>query len=284
MNALKGYCFVLFCCLASSAQAQYYYQDIYNTQATNRDHALNTKLGVRKIDIMSYDVYHSINQDFTCTKTISDDHHQVISRTGSLTTGTSVLISTFDDQNRIIQTTDSTAESVNRTLFYYDSTHPERLDSLVFSSIAIRDKDTFQFNEQHLYHYSDSGRLEKMIRRKNGQDYSEVTFSSDSSGQIIKEQESGKYASPPPRYYKYDSGGRLTDVFHYNPNNKKMEPDFLFDYDEAGKLSEKTTVVMNTHDYLLWVYSYNGQGLIDKQTCYGKKHALQGSLEYRYTF
>lgn len=284
MKILKGICFILFCCWANAVQAQYYYQDIYNTQLINKEHAFYISTHVQQVNIVSYDVYHSVNKDFTCSKVLSDDNKRVITRTGSATTGNSVLTSIFNDSGCIEQTVDSSSGSANHTFYYYNATVPQQLDSLVLTSLAIKAKDTFLFKESHIYQYDPKGILKKMIRKKNGQEYSQVTFTTDSSGNIFKEVEKGINVSPPPVYYKYNSEGKITDIFHYNTQTGKMEPDFLFDYDTTGRLSEKTTVAMNTRDYLLWVYTYNEKGLIRKEECYGKKHTLQGSLEYEYTY
>lgn len=274
----------MLCSLTYSARGQYYYQDIYNTLQTNKAHARDIRTGVRKVNIASYDAYHRIDKDFICSKTIADDYRLVITRTASAGTGNSTVVSLFDDSARIRQTTDSTANSVNRTTYYYSPLRPEQLDSLLFTSATINRKDTFRYREAHLYQYNDAGVLQKMLRKKNGQPFSTVAFQTDSSGQVIKEKETGQQASPPPTYYKYNAEGRLTDVFHYNPGSRKMEPDFLFDYDGEGRLREKTIVIVNTRDYLLWIYTYDKKGLTATETCYGKNHSLQGSLEYEYSF
>lgn len=279
-----GFCFIFLFCIVVSSQAQYYYHDIYQTQLTNEEHSNHIQNKVRQIAIISYDVYNSVNKDFVCKKELSADAKQVITRTASIGTGSSTVVSIFGDNGQISRTTDSTSISVNRTKYYYDSVYPHRLDSLTFTSSSIKDKDTFRFDEAHIYQYDANGILKQMSRKRNGLPFSEVIFTTDSSGRVIKESEQGKNDTPPPVYYKYNAAGKLTDIFHYNMHRQKMQPDFLFDYDGQGRLSEKTTVIMNTGDYLLWKYFYNDKGLISKEACYGKKHALQGTLEFKYTY
>jgi hypothetical protein len=279
---ISGLFLYLFGC--TSAQAQYYYQDIRNIRNTMQEHDQYSREGVRKIRIRSYDANQSLNQDFHCVKTLSDDFRHVITRTGSFQTGNSVIISSFDDSNRVIRTTDSTAMSVNDTYYYYDHDRSRQIDSIQFISYAVQNKDTFRFTETHIYQYNPDGRLLKMIRRKNNALYSEVAFTLDTSGQIIKEWEQGKYDTVPPVYYKYNATGQLTDIFHYSAARHKMMPDYLFDYDSQNRLSEKTTVTMNTNNYLLWKYFYNDKGLISQEECYGKKHALLGVLKFEYSY
>lgn len=284
MMTRKGFCFIILCCLAGSVQAQYFYHDIYQTRLTNEEHAAYTKYNIRRVNITSYDAYHTVNKDFVCKKELSENNKQVITNTASPGTGSSTLRSEFDDSGRIINTIDSTSISINRTHYYYNPNYPNSPDSLIFVSSAIKDKDTFLLKETHIYYYDGNGIPIRMIREKNGLPFSEVTFKTDSSGRVIKESEEGKNETPPPVYYKYNATGKLTDIFHYNKHRQKMQPDFLFDYDARGRLLEKTTVIMNTGDYLLWKYFYNEQGLISKEVCYGKKQALQGSLEFTYSY
>ncbi|HEX5555277.1 MAG TPA: hypothetical protein VFX43_18700 [Chitinophagaceae bacterium] len=274
---------VLLCfCLSVSAKAQYYFQDICNARSTMEEHHRNMSQGIHHIRIRSYDADHSMNKGFRCVKKLSGDFRHVITETGSVQTGNSVINSFFDDSGRITHTVDSTALSVNDTYYYYDHDKSRRIDSLRFYSYAAKNKDTFRFKEAHVYHYDAGGRLQKMVRRKNGKPYSVVTFDTDSAGRVIKESERGKYDTVPPKYYKYDGQGRLTDIFHYNADRQKMEPDYLFDYDEQNRLAEKTTVTMNASNYLLWKYFYDDKGLISREECYGKKHALLGELEFDY--
>jgi hypothetical protein len=39
---------------------------------------------------------------------------------------------------------------------------------------------------------------------------------------------------------------------------------------------------MNASNYLHWKYFYDDKGLISREECYGKKHALLGELEFDY--
>jgi YD repeat-containing protein len=265
-----------------SAHAQYYYQDICNAQKTMQEHRQYREKGIRHIRIRSYDADHSPNKGFRCVKKISDDFLQVKTETASFQTGNSTIISMFDDSGRIVHTIDSTALSINDTYYYYDGHDLRRIDSIRFYSYSVNGTDTFRFHEAHAYKYDDSGRLRKMLRSKNDKLYSVITFSTDSLGRVISERERGKYDTVPTEYYKYDDRGNMTDIYHYNPLRQKLEPDYLFDYDNHGRLAEKTTVTMNTNNYLLWKYFYDERGLVSREECYGKKHALLGELDFEY--
>lgn len=270
--------------MSLSAHAQYYYQDIVNARNTMQEHERYQRLGVHHIRIRSFDYAHTLNQHFHCTRELSDDFRRVTTRTNSFQTGNSVIISDFDATGRIVATLDSSAASVNSTRYYYDSLRTTRIDSLVFSSSAIKYVDTFRYVEKHIYHYDDFGHLTKIIREKNGAPFSTISVETDSVGSVTKESEQGKSDAAPPVYYKYNADNRITDIFHYNKASQKLIPDYLFDYDHQGRLSEKTVVTMNVQGYLLWKYTYDDKGLVASEACYGKKEALQGTMEFEYTF
>jgi len=269
--------------MISSVRAQYFYQDIYQSNTTIAEHRQYAQQGIRRVNISSFDADQSPNQDFRCVKEIKDNFRQVITHTASPSTGSSTILTFFDDSGRINYTVDSTSQSVNTTYYFYNAQKAHQIDSLLFRSYSARDKDTFRYGEVHVYEYDPQGNLTAMVRKKNEVLYSTVRFETDSLGRVIKEEAMGAHDTVPPYYYKYNGTGKLTDIFHYNPARGKMEPDYLFDYDAQDRLSEKTIVSMNTNNYLLWKFAYDTNGLISSEECYGKKHALLGVLRFRYT-
>lgn len=274
----------------SSANGQYYYQDIYRTLETNRQHEQYKKDNIHHIQIRSLDAQKRPSPSFKCSKTFSPDYRSTTTVTQSFSTGAGHLTSYFDDKGRVVRTLDSTTSSISHTRIYYNDTSG-KIDSLVFLSYAAAhsEKDSLlQFNtnyrlrETHVFYYDTSGMPERMSRLKNSRLYSTIYFEKDSSGRIFKEYEKDN-SGRPIYYYKYKSG-ELTDVFHFNQQQKKMIPDFLFDYDEQGRLAKKTVVLSNSHNYLEWHYSYNASGQISKEVCYNDKKELLGSLVFDYSY
>lgn len=285
MTIKKGIYLVLLCmCIYGIAQAQYYYQDIINTENMTREHRQYQENKIGHIRIKSYNDNNDLNKDFHCVKDFSDDFKRVITRTGSFETGNSVVYSDFDSQGRIAHSIDSTANSVNETYYYYDKKRTEQIDSLRFISYSIQNSDTFRYNESHIYEYDSTGKPLKMIRLKNDRPFSVVTFITDSEGRVIKESEKGRYDTVPAVYYKYNASGQPTDIFHFNSDKQRMVPDFLFDYDRQNRLTDKTTVTMNRNSYLVWKFFYGDKGLLDRESCYGPKSALLGTMKFEYTF
>ncbi len=266
----------------SPARAQYYYQDIYGTRQTNEELQGYARLGLRQMTIRSFDARHTLQDNFRCERQFMPGYRQVITHTAAAVAGASVTRSFFDDQGRVTMSVDSSARSLNTTRYHYDA--EGRPDTLYFVARSAGGSDSLTLEEVHIYQYGPGGAPLRMNRLRQGLPPASVVFETDSAGRVSKESPEGGSGAQPAYYYHHDAQGRLTDVFHYDRRNGKMQPDLLFDYDDQGRLKEKTTVTMNTGGYLLWEYRYDSKGLIAGQTCYGKSHALQGSLEYNYSF
>lgn len=269
------------------ASAQYYYQDIYRTEETNRQHQQYRDRGIREIDIKSFDAQNSPSSGFQCKKTFTDDYGKTFTETRSFSTGEDLLISFFDKEGRVRHTVDSSSASINHTWIHYGP--KGEIDSLIFLSYApkktgmdtlLQGNTPYKLRETHSFHYDSDGLLEKMERFKNHRSAATILFTRDSAGRVFKEYE--KHSNRPIYYYKYQEDGLLSDVFHYNHTKKRMVPDFMFNYDDEGRLIQKTVVLRNSHDYLRWEYAYDQAGNIHEEKCYNKKEELQGSLLFRY--
>ena len=85
-------------------------------------------------------------------------------------------------------------------------------------------------------------------------------------------------------YYYYDEKGRLTDIARYNPKAKKTLPDYIFEYDEDGDLSQQTVVMPITNFYRVWVYEYQENGLKKAESILKKGKEQEGRIIYSYDF
>ncbi|MGF2412505.1 MAG: hypothetical protein ACQUYJ_09270, partial [Ferruginibacter sp.] len=78
-----------------------------------------------------------------------------------------------------------------------------------------------------------------------------------------------------------DTKNRITDVVRLNQFNQKMLPDYMFEYNNAGLITQMTTTEEGGSYYFIWKYSYEN-GLRTKEKCYSKERRLMGSIEYEY--
>ena len=81
--------------------------------------------------------------------------------------------------------------------------------------------------------------------------------------------------------YVYDSKNRLTDVVHLNQFNEKMLPDYIFEYNSTGLVTQMTTTEEGGSYYYIWKYTYDN-GLRTSEKCFSKERRLMGTIQYEY--
>jgi hypothetical protein len=117
-----------------------------------------------------------------------------------------------------------------------------------------------------------------MQKIKNEKDTLTILFSADENGNITLEKDTKngtKY------YYYYDAKNRLTDIVPETEYTKALKPDYIFEYNNAGLLTQMTAVEEGSSHYFIWKYSYDN-GLRTKERCYSDERKLMGSIEYSY--
>jgi hypothetical protein len=119
----------------------------------------------------------------------------------------------------------------------------------------------------------------------NQKDSLEVKFVTDENGNISEEKAYKKGKETSFLYYYYDDKNQLTDIVRYNTKAKKLVPDIMFEYDDAGNIIQKiTTTSSQSIGYLIWRYIFNEKGLKTKEALFNSKKELTGKIEYSYTF
>ena len=273
---------VLTVVLYSPLQAQYYYQDIYNTLQTNQEQQVFRNAQVLSLKLTSLEPTQQVNKDFKCHQDFTDSYRQALMETSSFETGTSRLHTRFNAKLQLVASADSSAAGINTTTYAYDTSG--RIVKVAFSFSSHAGGSMYDETETHVYRYDSLGILRKMKRFKNGSLYSVISFSPDSSGRPMDEVEVPLNGRTSRIAYHYTNDGLLSDIYKYNTMQKKWMPAYLFDYNQAGQLTEMTTVLLNENSYLLWKYSYNQKGLKDETSCFGKNSQPQGTIKYSYTY
>lgn len=262
------------------ANAQYYYKDILGTAETNQQMKLYQQQKVQMVSIKSYDANNTKSDDFFCQQSVQAGNI-LKTTTRSGVTEASVLTSYFTDQSQLTRTIDSSGTMISTSDYEYDNEG---------KLIAIKSvsKDTSQDgneSEDHLWSYDTDGRPLQMVRIINSTDTLVLKLDKDESGNIIQETSYKKGKAGNPVYYYYDAKNRLTDIVRYNEKLKKLLPDYMFEYSDAGQVIQKITVPSNSAaGYLIWRYQYNSNGLKTKEACFDKDKQLTGKIEYVYSF
>lgn len=275
MNILKTLLSVLL--LASgSLKAQYFYQDVYNTQQTVATMATFKANKVSFQHVKTLDANQQTDNDFICIRGMNASFRQMRAVTQSSVSGRSVLTSSFSNSGRLTKTVDSSENAISTVSYQYDAAG--RLSQIQTSSKGREEK--FRMTEDRRFLYDSLGHLTGLIIKKGGLDSTFVTVKTDTSGRVTEEAHPGRQRV----YYNYDAQGRLTDVLRYHPSRKRMLPDYSFEYDAAGKVSQMTVINIERGDYMIWKYTYDEKGLPQREDCYGKGNELLGMVRYTYEY
>ena len=83
-------------------------------------------------------------------------------------------------------------------------------------------------------------------------------------------------------FYYYNNKNQLTDIVRFNNKAQQMLPDFLFDYDTAGRVIQLTQIPQGSSDYIIWKYVYDERGLKIQDVLLDKRQELLGTVTYTY--
>ncbi|WP_090107663.1 hypothetical protein [Chitinophaga sp. CF118] len=267
--------------LQGVTNGQFYYQDIFNTIRTENNLQVLKENKVLTQWVESLDANMESDDDFRCQREILQNYRKMKSKVQSRATGYSSMMSYFSTNGKLTKTVDSSQNSTTIINYIRDTAY--KLTEVYL--VSQDQKSKYQFTETRRYIYDSLGRPLKMIHFHNDriQDSSTVTFTLNEKGQVAEEFESGNNVYSQRIYYKYNDKGLLTDIVRYSPSRQKMLPDYMFEYDNLKRITQMTTVNGQSANYTIWKYTYNIQGLPDKEECYGKKNELLGIIKYRYS-
>lgn len=269
--------FILFIlCTAAGTHAQFYYKDIISNRQLQDEMQRYREKKVRTVNIKSIDADGSDSEGFFCQKKLSKDYRKTELFTRSDLSAPSLFTSYFNEKGKLTETRDSSSLSLTINRFSYDG--QDRLKS-ISSAISSSDDDfRTEIQEMHIYQYNDKNEPLSMTRVRNQTDSSTIYFSTDEHGNVSIEKDSrtgSKY------YYYYDAQNRLTDIVHSNEYKEKLLPDYLFEYNNTGQLSQMISTEEGGSYYYIWKYAYD-DGLRVKEKCFSKERKLLGTIEYEY--
>ena len=270
------------------ADAQYYHKDIISIRQANDEKKLMQQQKTRHVIVHSFEADGSTSEGFTCEKKISRDGREIETGTVSAGTSQSVMLSYYNEQGLLVKSSDSSEVTAASTLYEYDD--KGNIKSITAYNHSTDDDFSTSLKEVHEYTYNENNKPVKMLRIKNDHDTMLVNFTLDAKGNITDETEvapNGKHY-----YYYYNDQNQLTDIVRYSIVRKAMQPDFVFEYNSAGKITQMIAVeegipgsYYNEKDaanYYTWRYFYNDEGLRIIEKCYNNRGKLLGYFEYEY--
>ena len=271
---------LFFLCLMGflpSLKAQYFYKDILKTKEINQEFGYLKTSKMHLIKLKSFEDNDEPSEGFFCEKKVSGDFSKSEMISKSLITEESLVSTFYDEKNGVVKAITTSPSITNTVQYEYDSNN--RLTKIIM--VTSSNLDSSKIEETREYFYSPNQKVEKMLRKKNGQLIATITFQADENGNIIDEKASGTAGDIDYLYY-YDTKNRLTDVVHYNSKAQKLLPDFIFEYNSKNQVKQMMSVDKNASNYLVWKYSYNEFNLPEIQKCYSKEKRLLGTIEYEY--
>jgi hypothetical protein len=262
----------------ATSQAQYYYKDIVSNKQVIAEKQVLKEQKIRNILVHSFEGNGDDSPGFFCEKKISKDYRKIETYTKSNITGKSLQISYYNDKGQLVQSTDSSELSSTTSLYQYDANG--QIAHIISNSHSNDDDFSTRLVEEHQYQYDAKGIPVQMLRIRNRKDTALIIFTADEKGNVIDEKDMGKNGKH--YYYYYNDKNRLTDIVKFNVVKNKLMPDFVFEYNSDGQVTQMVTVEEGiTSDYYTWKYVYNdGLRIIEK--CFSRENILLGYFEYEY--
>jgi hypothetical protein len=277
-DSMKRVLAIILCLMfLNTLQAQYYYNDIVGTQQANQQYKLFIANQLKKVTAVSFEGNSQPSTDFALEQTIDDAKQMVVTRSKSIASGEAFFKSYYKG-NRVLKTVDSNSNAINTALYEYDN-----LGRVKTITSTNKDFDgTLISTEKHTWSYNDQGQPEAMVKVKNANDTTFVTFKFDEAGNVGEEIWKRNNRITETYYYYYNDRQKLSDIVRFNKKAKRMLPDFVIEYDDKGKITQLTQAQVGSANYLVWKYLYNPQGLKDKEFVYNKQKEFLGRIEYKY--
>jgi YD repeat-containing protein len=277
---MKTYALILLAFLPLAGGAQYFYNDILGTQDIENRMQAMLEGRVASVKATGYDDRGAPSRDF-------NEWHQIDA--GRQTWFTQIrnaqnitrMAYRFNDKGQLMSLADTTGGISSKTQYSYDE--KGRLTEI---SISIQDTaQEFSQQETHSWIYEDGDTPVKMFKILNEQDSTEYRFKSDEKGNVIEEQLFRRNTGFETVYYYYNQENQLTDIVRYNNRVRRLLPDFMFEYDEEGRVAQKiSTLSTRSSDYLIWRYAYNEKDLKIREALFNKQKELTGRIDYLYSY
>ena len=272
----KGILLLTIFCISCHVNAQYYYTDVVNMNASNGIYLILKKNNIKQVSATSEESDNTPTTGFVYSKIIKNNASLIITHIEMEASGTS---DEYDEylNDHLIKSTDSADNVLNTVEYTYDSLGNILLVKTKTDDTAMDAHNT----ELHKWFFSWKT-PDSMIRIKDNTDTTTVHFKKDEHNNIAEELWTNKGRVIEHYYYYYNEKNQLTDIVRFNSKAQQMLPDFLFEYNTNGMLSQLTQVPEGSSDYVIWQYAYDDRGLKIKDVLYNKRQELLGTVTYTY--
>ncbi|MBO9204875.1 MULTISPECIES: hypothetical protein [Niastella] len=261
--------------IAHTAYSQHYYNDLIMTNEIVKKRAVFQANKIRSVKMTSFDGNNQPIEGFGGSQAVSAT--SITTETSTSLSGKDEITHYFNEKGLLTQSIDTT--DGNKVIIQYTYDANNLITGITNMSFSPGGYST---REQHLYFYNKAGKPEKMLKIKNSTDTTVVTFKLDEKENVGEERSVHAGTEQPVVYYYYDDKNRLTDVVRFNNRAKRLLPDYIFEYNDAGWVTMMLVTTAGGADYQKWYYKYDARGLKQKDECFAKSKMLIGKIEYSY--
>jgi YD repeat-containing protein len=271
----KAFGFVIATLVSAVSFGQHYYNDVVSINTSNNNYKLLKQQNIRMVKATSYEADNSPAENFLLEQEL--DNNKMFTRSSS-TDNTVSTVTSYYENNLLKRTVDTIRGVKNTTDYVYDAAG--RIQSITTSSVDPEHKGNS--TEAHVWLYKQDGKPDHMLKIKNGTDTMKAEFVYDEKGNLAEERWKKRNRTIDTYYYYYNDKNQLTDIVRLNLKVRKLLPEFIFQYNEQGLVSQMLQVVPGSGNYLIWRYTYDSRGFKQKEVCFNKKKELVGRVEYTY--
>jgi antitoxin component YwqK of YwqJK toxin-antitoxin module len=263
--------------IAHTAYSQHYYNDLVMSGEIVKKRATYQTNKVKAVKMTSFDNNNQPIEGFGGSQEIAPNFATITTETFTSLSGKDEITHYFNEKGQLTQSID-TADG-NKVVVQYTYDANNLITGITNMSFS---PGGYSSREQHLWFYNKAGKPERMLKIKNSTDTTIVNFKLDDKENVAEERSVRAGTEQPVVYYYYDDKGRLSDVVRYNNRAKRLLPDYIFEYDETGRVSMMLVTTAGGADYQKWIYRYDEKGLKLKDECFAKNKMMVGKIEYKY--
>jgi YD repeat-containing protein len=266
----------IFFLVLGNIYSQFYYNDIVSLKESNRMYLTLKKNNIRGVSATSMESDNTPTEGFAYSKEIKNNGSLIVTRNQLATSGASVTYEYYTN-DRLTQSTDSSFNLNTKIQYKYDQ------QGNISSIETLTDDTSRQVSSTEIHKWFYTGNTpDSMLRIKENTDTTVIHFKKDEKENITEEIWMKRGKTIEHYYYYYNDQSQLTDIVRFNPKAKQMLPDFLFQYDANGIISQMTQVPEGSSDYVIWQYLYDDKGLKIKDVLFDKHQELLGTVTYSY--
>lgn len=275
---MRPFFFIIALLFSIPSYSQYYYNDIIANNQSNKQYLLLKSNKVQKVKAISFDGNNQPSQGFSLEQEFSPDYKKLTTISGT-TSGSASTLVTYYENNKVKRSQENARGVETLTDYFYDDKGRIQRINSVTTDTAVQSKST----ETHIWTYSDNNQPHLLLKIKNNNDTTRIEMIPDEYGNIGEERWKRKGATPfETYYYYYNNKNQLTDIVRFNKRAQKLLPDFLFEYDTAGRVKQMIQVPAVSSNYMIWSYIYSEKGLKQEEICTDKQKQRLGRIEYSY--